>query len=452
MKPHSFKVILLILVIIAMIFVVIAYQFVEPPLQKNGKIATGRENGGYHNFALEYQKELAKDDFHLDIIPTAGSIEVLEKISTGEVLFGLVQGGVAKKGNYRNIKSLGSLFYEPIWFFHRKEEQFHYLSNVKGKRIAIGEYGSGTQPVALQLLQDNQITEENTQFFKLSLKEAAQQLIEGKIDGAFFVMSLNSEIISKLLYDSEIEIFDFKRSLAYTSRYPYLTTLELGQGMIDLKLNIPLKSKTLLATTATIVAKEDLDPNLIYLILKTMKKVHSVGGIFETDAQFPSTNFVDIPVHIDAAIFLKNGPSFIQRYFPFWMASHIDRLKIMFIPLLLIWSPFVFYPLKAFMPIYRWRMRAKIYCWYKIIIEVDRKILLKADIDLEEEIKRMKELEGEILKQISIPLSFMGEFYALRAHIKLIRKQLEERTIWIRRKTKKFLITELGEEDNFLHY
>jgi TRAP-type uncharacterized transport system substrate-binding protein len=83
------------------------------------KIATGRISGGYYNFGLKYQK-LLDNQLNIELISTAGSIAVLEKLRTGKADFGLVQGGVADKEKYANLKSIGSLFYEPIWFFIEK--------------------------------------------------------------------------------------------------------------------------------------------------------------------------------------------------------------------------------------------------------------------------------------------------------------------------------------------
>jgi hypothetical protein len=179
--------------------------------------------------------------------------------------------------------------------FYRKTEKFIYLSDLKGKKIAIGEDKSGTEPVAVQLLKDNNINKHNTKLLHLTSEEAVKELVDGKIDGAFFIMSFNSKLIKELLLNQNIELMDFRRNVAYISRYPYLTTLELGEGMINLEYNIPSKPKILLGTTATLVGRANLDSHLIYMMLKTITIVHSMGGLFEQSKQFPSQKFVDLP-------------------------------------------------------------------------------------------------------------------------------------------------------------
>lgn len=365
------------------------------------KIATGRKTGGYYYFANQY-KNLLADKFQIDIIPTAGSIAVLEKLKKGEVDLGLVQGGVADKEKYTEFKSIASLFYEPIWFFHRKTDKIVYLSNLKGLRIAIGEDGSGTQPVAIQLLKDNNINEQNADLLKFSSEKAAQELVDGKIDGAFFVMSLNSKLIYELVSNPDIELMDFRRSLAYTSRYAHFTTLELGEGMIDLEHNIPSTPKTLLGTTATLVGKANIDPDIMYPMLKTIIDIHSAGGLFERSGQFPSQKFVDIPMHEDASYFLEHGPSWVQRFIPRWLIN----VAIVIVPLIALFPLF-----RLLLPIYTILIRLRIFVWYPKIHEIDE------NCEGVEKIKKLKELEAKILKSISVPKLFMGELFNLRGHL-----------------------------------
>jgi len=423
MKCDTCKVWVPIIVLIALSFL-IAYQFVDPPPPNEIRMATGREGGGYHTFTLEYQKLLAEQKIQLEIQPTAGSVEVLKQLYAGDVSVGLVQGGTVDGLPIEGLQSIASLFYEPIWVFYRRELPIEYLFDLRGKRIAVGEEGSGTRPVAIQLLQDNQVTENNTTFFGLSSTEAEQQLVTGKIDAAFFVMSPTASVIAELLKSADIELLGFKRNMAYSHRYSYLTSIEIGEGMVDLENNIPKEDKTLLATTATLVAREDLHPDLIYPLLQTMMKVHKTGGLLEQKGQFPSEQFVELPINSNAEYFLKNGPSFLQTIFPFWIASMVDRLKILLIPLIAIMIPL----LKSALPLYQWGIRFKIFRWYGTLREVEKDMNNVTQLaDIEEEIQKMKALQKELIGQVSVPLSYMGEFYTLRVHIQLVLNQLKER-------------------------
>lgn len=68
-----------------------------------------------------------------------------------------MQTGVAKKKNVDKLVSLGSVSYEPLYIFYRSDKPLNILSQFNGKKLAIGEDGTGTQILALELLAMNGI-------------------------------------------------------------------------------------------------------------------------------------------------------------------------------------------------------------------------------------------------------------------------------------------------------
>jgi TRAP transporter TAXI family solute receptor len=425
MSCNTCKVWIPILVII-LLGIILAYQFVEPAPPKEVRIATGREGGGYHTFALKYKERLAKEKFVMEIQPTAGSLEVLQLLKAGKVSVGLVQGGTKNTESSEGLQSLASLFFEPLWIFHRKEQSLEYIFDLRGKRVAIGEDGSGTQALALQLLKANEIIQDNTSFLKFSSRTAAEKLISGEIEAAFFVTSPKSQIVSKLLHHPDIELLSFKRNTAYERLYPFLTSVKIGEGMINLEKNVPSEDKILLAATASLVVREDLHPDIIYLLLTKVISIHKTGGLLEKEDQFPSAQFVDFPINEKAKQYIQTGPTWFYNIFPFWVASQLDRLKILLIPLIVIMLPL----LKSALPLYRWGIRSKVFRWYATLRDIDSKINTITELSLiEEEIQQVKALQKELVEQVSVPLSYMGEFYDLRMHIQLILNRLEERRL-----------------------
>jgi len=339
---------------------------------------------------------------------------------------GLVQGGTKGTESSEGLQSLASLFYEPLWVFHRKEQPVEYLFDLQGKRVAIGEDGSGTQALALQLLKANQIIQDNTSLLKFSSQSAAEKLVAGEIDAAFFVTSPKSPIVSDLLEHPDIELLSFKRNTAYERLYPFLSSVKIGEGMIDLEKNVPSEDKILLAATASLVIREDLHPDIIYLLLTKVISVHKTGGLLEKEDQFPSAQFVDFPINEKAKQYIQTGPTWFYSIFPFWLASQLDRLKILLIPLIVIMLPL----LKSVLPLYRWGIRFKVFRWYATLREIDSKINKTTELQLiEKEIRQVKALQNELIEQVSVPLSYMGEFYDLRVHIQLILNRLEERRL-----------------------
>src|SRR5262249_38096676 len=137
-------------------------RFAGPLPPRTLSISTGREGGAYHQFALEYRRLLARQGFTLVIEPGPGSVETVRRVGRGVrpggVRVGCVQGGRAAGGDAEQLVSLGGLFYEPLWIFHRRALRLTSLGELRGRRVAAGEEGSGTRVLALQLLAASRVT------------------------------------------------------------------------------------------------------------------------------------------------------------------------------------------------------------------------------------------------------------------------------------------------------
>src|SRR5262249_58351522 len=105
--------------------------------------------------------------------PGRGWVETVRGVGHGEVTVGFVQGGTAADADAEQLVSLGSLFYEPLWIFHRRALRLTSLGELRGRRVAAGEEGSGTRVLALQLLAASRVTPQNTEVLALTNDEAA---------------------------------------------------------------------------------------------------------------------------------------------------------------------------------------------------------------------------------------------------------------------------------------
>lgn len=411
-------------IIITLIGFVVVYQFVDPAPPDHLSIGTGSQTGAYYPFGQQYRKILARDGISLEVRITAGSVENIRLLDSPEdgVDVAFVQGGIGNRKDSPNLTSLGSLYFEPLWVFYRTGISLKRLSDLHQKRIAIGPEGSGTRAVALQLLADNAMSPENTSIFPTSGIEAVTALKQGDIDVAFFVASALSSVVQTLLKTNGISLMSFDRAEAYTRIHRFLSSVVLPEGVTDFDLNIPSEDTILLAPAANLVARDDIHPALVDLLLQAASEVHSSGGLFEEPNQFPSQKYVDFPLHKDALRFYKHGPPFLQRYLPFWAATLIDRLKIMLLPLLTLLIPLI----KIVPPGYRWRVRHKIFHWYKELQAVDLLVSEKDPLEkLNTYLTELNKIDEEV-KYVTVPLSYAAELYALRIHIAHVQRRIIE--------------------------
>src|SRR3989441_9034580 len=352
------------LMVIALLFL---NRLVEPLPPRRITISTGREGGAYYMFAKEYARLAAKDGFSVEIQTGAGSVETLKRLTAGQAMAGFVQGGTAEALPTEGLRSLGSLYYEPVWLFHRKTRLLRGLNDLRGLRIQVGEEGSGIRPLAVKLLRDSGVTAQNSTLLALTSEGAAAALVAGRIDAAFFIMAPTVPLVRQLLLSPTVSLWSVRRTLAYTTRYRFLSTVTLGEGSVDLVSNIPDRDILLLAATATLVVHEDVHPVIVRFLLKTAEIVHSRPGLFEAPNAFPSDAFVELPLHEVARRYLRKGPPFLERFLPFWIAVTVERWALLILPAIGLLLPLI----RILPALYNSRMRRRVTRWYRVVHEID---------------------------------------------------------------------------------
>ena len=120
-------------------------------------MATGPEGGFYYELGERYRAVLSKAGVEVRLIPTAGSPENLTLLldARSGVSVALMQGGIVRAAGSSELESLGTVFYEPLWWFHRREIKSAGLAGLQGQKVSIGPQGSGTvfgeaPPISLQ--------------------------------------------------------------------------------------------------------------------------------------------------------------------------------------------------------------------------------------------------------------------------------------------------------------
>ena len=392
-------------------------KFIQPSVKKEITIATGSIDGEYYKTALQYKELLEKQKVKVNIVTSNGSLENIELLNEKKVDIAFVQNGIEIVKNENNLQAIASVYYEPLWIFYKNDTyKMDYLIQLISKKISIGKEKSGTEDLALKILNDNGINKKNSQLLYNSTQEAKDLLIKGEIDAMFIVSSPNSNVIKELLENPDISLFSFKRAKAYSRKYSFLEATPIYEGTIDLYKNLPSQDINLLSTTANLIVRDDFSDELTRLILKEIKRIHNKKGLFETQNQFPNIDNLTIEINEDAQRYFTYGDTWLEKIFPYWIASNIDRLKILLIPLITLMIPLS----KGFFPLYRWSIRSKIYKWYEEIHKID----LEAEDAKNEELKKYLEkiiaLKKEIKAETKVPLSYMGEYYDLIMHLELI--------------------------------
>ena len=394
----------------------------EPAPPKVVMMSTGPLDGAYHAFALRYKAHLAQYGITLELRPSAGSVENVDRLKARRdgVSLALVQGGIANAENAPGLVTLGSMFYEPNWIFYRGEKDIDLGNQLRGKRIAIGAPGSGTRAFGLRLIRDTGLEGPPTVLSELGGMAAAKALEAGEVDAVFYLAAPDAPGVQRLLAAPGVRLLGAKRAEAFARRMPHLHKLTLPEGAADLARNIPPRDLAMLAVTANLVAVEDIHPVIVDLLLEAAKKVHGGAGLFQRVGEFPAPRDLDLPLSPDAERFYKASPSILRRYLPFWMVVWVNRFIVIGIPLLILAIPFFRY----IPALYRWTTRRRIYRWYGELRFIEHAVR-RREGDPAAQRARLKQLEEKV-EALRVPLGYSGELYALLLHIQLVREMLKE--------------------------
>ena len=411
-----------ILVFLVLVLGIFLFFHLAPP--NTITIISGPEGSTFRRTAERYAEILQRNGVTLKILPSEGSIDNVKRLADplSKVDIGFVQGGVNKEIKTDKLVSLGSISYQPLFLFYRSRSNIELLSQLIGKRVAVGEVGSGTHTLSLSLLAANGIEPEGpTKLLEMDSDEAANAILNSKVDAVFLMGdSVSTTLIRQLLHTPRIKLFNFTQADAYTRRITYLNKIILPKGSIDFGKGTPAQDVFLLAPTVELVAREKLHPALCDLLIETAREVHSGAGLLRRKGEFPTPIEQEIRISSEANRFYKSGKSFLYRYLPFRFASLVNRIIVVLVPMIVLLLP----TLRLIPAVYRWRFRSRIFRWYRALMTIERDLKTQlAPAKRETLMERLDNIEAAV-DRLKVPASFADQFYGLRGHITFVREKV----------------------------
>jgi hypothetical protein len=181
----------------------------------------------------------------------------------------------------------------------------------------------------------------------------------------------------------------------YTRRIGYLNKLVLPKGSIDFGKDIPAHEVSLIGPTVELIARAGLHPALSDLLLEAAREVHGKSGLFKRRGEFPAPLEHEFNISADASRYYKSGKSFLYRYLPFRLASLMNRIIVVAVPMVVILLP----GLRIIPALYRWRIKLRIYRWYRALLLLERDLITRlAREEREELLGRLDHIEEEVNK------------------------------------------------------
>jgi TRAP-type uncharacterized transport system substrate-binding protein len=403
-----------------------AGHFLQSAAPRHIVLASGLEDGLFHQHAKRYVEILARSGVTVEERMTAGAgdnLRLLEDPHSG-VDVGFTQGGIAKFPEANDVVMLANLYYLPMWIFYRNTDTFNQVNELRSHRVTVGAVGSGTRSLVEPVFALNNLTTENTTMLPLSNDAALRALKSDKVDAAVFVDGAQNKDVWAALHDPHLRLMSYGHADAYPRLLPYIKKLTLPSGVIDVAHDIPEKEVALVGTKAMLAGRDGLHPALIELLVDAAHEIHGGQGLFEEAGEFPGTTRVDLRISTDADRHKRFGPSLLYRYLPFWVATLVERAIIILVPLAA-----VLLPLFHYLPqLLRWRVRSRVYRWYGELAVLEQDVGKRTGaLPTEKWLADLERIERAVAR-LHTPSGYASEAYTLREHIALVRRAVLART------------------------
>src|SRR5262252_9006778 len=187
--------------VLSIVSLALIYFLPSPPSKV--VLATAFKGGAFEYFGRQYRDEFAR--FHIELEPreTAGADENIKLLQdpNSDVEIAFVVGGVSDGKHAPGLLSLGTVYNNPYWIFYSSNEPFERLSQLIGKRIAVGPVGSGTRAAAEQILGKAGVNYESATLLPFGGLAAVEAMNDGKVDAVWTFGAPDSTAVHSFLHN-----------------------------------------------------------------------------------------------------------------------------------------------------------------------------------------------------------------------------------------------------------
>ncbi len=246
-------------------------------------IGTGGVTGTYYptggaicRLVNQYKKDTK---MRCTVESTGGSVYNVNTIKNGELDFGIVQSdivyqaykgeGAFKDAPITKLKSVMAIYPELLTLVTRKDANINSLIDVKGKRINLGNPGSGNESTALTLFDESGIKKQDLSYAgELKASEMPDALRDNKIDGYFYMVGHPTANIKDASTSLDVKITPIEGANvdSLIKKYPYFAKANVPGGLYKGN-DAPTPT---FGVKAVLVASDDASENAVYTVVKAI--------------------------------------------------------------------------------------------------------------------------------------------------------------------------------------
>ncbi len=287
--------------------------------KKDYILATGGTGGTYYPFggAIANIWNTKIENMNVTAQATGASAENLRLINKGDAEFGTVQNDVmdyAFNGTdmfagekLSNIATIGTLYPEVIQIAVSENSGINSIYDFKGKRISVGDAGSGVEFNAKQIMEGYGLTFDDIKKSNLSFKESAEAIQNGTLDGCFITAGVPNAALQELAFSAGLKLIPVSGNEAATvmDKYGYYTATTIPGGTYKgSDEDVPA-----LAIKATLAVSASLDEDTVYEMTKALfENLQELGNAHAKGKEVSAASAVtgvSVPFHPGAVKYYK---------------------------------------------------------------------------------------------------------------------------------------------------
>ena len=250
-------------------------------------------------------------------------------------------------GSGGKIEALAVIGQESIWVFSTLNGPGS-LANAKGLRIAVGRDGESTANAARLLLAHAGVKSSDVRFDPRTGIEAAEALVDGRVDMVFQVASEDELAVQMLTRLGGIQLLGVDKAGSLASQERPLQLVLLPQGAIELRGDIPPRDLTLISLQTHLIVKPNVHPALQRALLAAAAEIHEAPTFLQRKGQYPDFKGVDFKLSPVASAYSLGQRPWMETLLPYGTAQWAELLLYAILPiigltlLVLRWIPKLF--------------------------------------------------------------------------------------------------------------
>ncbi|PLY06414.1 MAG: C4-dicarboxylate ABC transporter substrate-binding protein [Arcobacter sp.] len=287
-------------------------------------IGTGSVTGTYYptggavcRLVNKYKKETK---IRCSVESTGGSVYNIKTIKNGELDFGIAQSDIVyqasngqkgfKDNPVKKLRSVLAIYPELFTLVTRKKAGIKNIMDIKGKRINLGNKGSGNEATALGLFQVLGINKKDLKLAGiLKAGEAPDALRDNKIDGYFYMVGHPTANIKDAANSVPISITPISgpKIDSFVKANPYFAQADVPAGLYK-GVNTPIPT---FGVKAVLVTSTDVSEKAVYTLVKAiLENFDSFKKLHPAYANITKKSLLDglsAPIHEGAKKYFKEA-------------------------------------------------------------------------------------------------------------------------------------------------